>query len=161
MKPFEIRPKTDQDNPNLTIITDKDWGGNPLIVHNEKVFLETLEGFLAIQDEKIIGLILFRRFSDAWEIILFETYTKFTGIGTQLLHKLLDHAKNQNCKKMDVMTTNDNMDALRFYQKRGFTICGIHLDIVKQARELKPSIPELGDYGIAIRDEILLTHQIA
>ena len=58
------------------------------------------------------------------------------------------------------MTTNDNLDALRFYQKKGFNISGISLDSVKKSKELKPSIGKVGDYGIPVRDEIDLSLEI-
>lgn len=51
------------------------------------------------------------------------------------------------------MTHNDNLDALRFYQRRGFHICGIHLNSMAIARSIK-ACPEIGDYGIPVRDEI-------
>jgi hypothetical protein len=52
------------------------------------------------------------------------------------------------------MTHNDNLDALRFYQRRGFSISGIRLNSMARARKIKPSIPLIGDYNIPIRDEI-------
>lgn len=53
-----------------------------------------------------------------------------------------------------MMTTNDNLEALRFYQRRGFVITGIRINAVEIARQMKPTIPEKGDFGIPIRDEI-------
>jgi hypothetical protein len=52
-------------------------------------------------------------------------------------------------------TTNDNLDALRFYQRRGFRISAVRPRAVERARAtLKPEIPEVGAYGIPVRDEI-------
>jgi hypothetical protein len=53
-------------------------------------------------------------------------------------------------------TTNDNLTALRFYQRRGFRIAAVRPGAVAAARRLKPTIPELGEHGIPIRDEIEL-----
>ena len=58
--------------------------------------------------------------------------------------------------KLWVITTNDNLDALRFYQKRGYTITKVHTDALKGWRKQKPEIPETGFYDIPIRDEIEL-----
>ena len=53
-----------------------------------------------------------------------------------------------------LITTNDNLDAIRFYQRRGFTIATVHAGAIEQSRTIKPSIPLVGSYGIPIRDEI-------
>ncbi|GAB6277014.1 MAG: hypothetical protein SAMD01599839_15540 [Rectinema sp.] len=57
---------------------------------------------------------------------------------------------------MWLVTTNDNIDALRFYQKRGFELLKIHRNAISKSRKIKPTIPETGNYGISIRDEIEL-----
>jgi hypothetical protein len=60
------------------------------------------------------------------------------------------------CRKIWTITTNDNLDAMRFYQRRGFRIAAVRPGAVAAARRLKPTIPELGEHGIPIRDEIEL-----
>jgi len=64
------------------------------------------------------------------------------------------------CEKLVVITTNDNVDALRFYQTRGFRIRAIHVNKIKEYREIKPEIPLKGLYDIEIRDEIELEKKI-
>jgi len=54
------------------------------------------------------------------------------------------------------VTTNDNVDALRFYQKRGFVLVELRRDAVTAGRPLKPTVPWLGAYGIPLRDELEL-----
>jgi ribosomal protein S18 acetylase RimI-like enzyme len=60
------------------------------------------------------------------------------------------------CRRLWLITTNDNLDALRFYQRRGFELVAVHRDFREVARRLKPSIPLEGNFGIPIRDEIEL-----
>jgi hypothetical protein len=56
-----------------------------------------------------------------------------------------------------VITTNDNLDALRFYQRRGFRLAALHRGAVDDSRaRLKPQIPPIGDHGIKLRDELEL-----
>jgi hypothetical protein len=58
---------------------------------------------------------------------------------------------------MIVVTTNDNVDALRFYQRRGFSLAALHTGAVDKSRMLlKPEIPKLGEYEIPLRDELEL-----
>ena len=59
---------------------------------------------------------------------------------------------------MSVVTTNDNVLALGFYQRRGFGLVALRTGAVDKARrDLKPEIPELGQSGIPIHDEIELS----
>jgi DNA-3-methyladenine glycosylase I len=53
-----------------------------------------------------------------------------------------------------LITTNDNIDALRFYQKRGYEMKTVHRYAMEVSRKTKPQIPFEGKYGIPIRDEI-------
>jgi hypothetical protein len=48
------------------------------------------------------------------------------------------------------------MNALRFYQKRGFVLVAVHRNALEQSRKLKPEIPLIGDDEIPLRDEIEL-----
>jgi hypothetical protein len=62
---------------------------------------------------------------------------------------------------MLVVTTNDNTDALRFYQQRGFTLAGLRPGAVTDSRtRLKPEIPPVGEHGIPLRDEVLLERPV-
>ena len=76
------------------------------------------------------------------------------GIGTALLDEIESLAKQKNCKRLWLITTNDNVDALRFYQKRGYEIKAVHPHAIEESRKIKPQIPLIGNYGIPIRDEI-------
>ena len=69
-------------------------------------------------------------------------------------------ARVAGCQKLWAITTNDNLDALRFFQKRGFTISRVRVDGMDRIRQMKPDIPEIGYYGIAVRDEIELEKPI-
>ena len=60
-----------------------------------------------------------------------------------------------------VDTTNDNVDALRFYQRRGYQIVAVRPGAVDEARRtLKPTIPEVGRSGIPMRDELTLEKRL-
>jgi DNA-3-methyladenine glycosylase I len=54
------------------------------------------------------------------------------------------------------MTTNDNLNTLRFYQKRGFVMVAVHRNALDLARMMKPIIPTIGKDGIPLRDEVEL-----
>ena len=90
------------------------------------------------------------------EIVSLNSLKENIGIGTALLKEIERLSILKGYKRLWNITTNDNIDALRFYQKKGFKIVAIHLDALEQSRRLKPEIPFLGSYDIEIRDEIEL-----
>ncbi len=85
---------------------------------------------------------------------------KKKGIGRDLVEKVKKFAKEKNCKRVWLIITNDNIDALAFWQKVGFVLKAIYPDAISFSRKLKPEIPEIGNYGIPIRDEIELEFKI-
>ena len=78
-------------------------------------------------------------------------------VGTALITAVEQLAAGHGCTRLWLITTNDNVDALRFYQRRGFQLAVIHRHAVDDSRSrLKPEIPVTGAYGIPRRDEIEL-----
>jgi RimJ/RimL family protein N-acetyltransferase len=78
------------------------------------------------------------------------------GIGSKLISAVKQAAKQSGINRIWLITTNDNVDALRFYQKRGYRMTAIYPNAVNEARKQKPSIPLIGNYYIPIPDEIEL-----
>lgn len=78
------------------------------------------------------------------------------GAVTELIAAVRQTAVQAGCRRLWVITTNDNTAALRFYQKRGFCPAALHRDAVARSRQIKPAIPLIGNDGIPIRDEIEL-----
>jgi acetyltransferase (GNAT) family protein len=81
-------------------------------------------------------------------------------VGTALIEFLITRLRIEGMSVLRVTTTNDNLDALRFYQRRGFRIIAVHPGTVEESCRLKPSIPAIGEYGIPIRDELELERQV-
>lgn len=91
------------------------------------------------------------------EILTLHAGEQWHGTGTALIEAVRHLARQQGCARLWVITTNDNVDALRFYQRRGFCLAGVHRGAVDRSRaSLKPEIPPVGAYGIPLRDEIEL-----
>ena len=149
-----IRKTTEKDSPIVKVFMDKCWGGEPLIVHEKEFYPSKMDGLLAFKDGDVESFLIYEVIGKTCEIIVFEVLQKFKGLGTLMIEELKKVAKEKGCDRIFLMTTNDNLDALRFYQRRGFTICGIHLNSMEEARKKKSSIPEVGDYDIPLRDEI-------
>ena len=142
---------------------DKDWvleflrggGADFIVTRGRKVYPTEIEGFCAVVDsDRKVGFVTFEINGDQCEIVTLDAFVKFSGVGTALVEKVRQVATNRGCKRLWLITTNDNLDAIRFYQRRGFTIAAVHINALAESRKLKPSIPEIGQYGIPLRDEI-------
>lgn len=145
--------------------TDREWvaslkdqyfnGADFIVTRGRKVYPIDLPGFYAENHNgKRVGFLGYDVRDDSCEVITLDASAKFLGIGTALMDALLTEARSKNWNRIWLITTNDNLDALRFYQKRGFSILKANVNAIELSRKLKPSIPLVGNYGIPIRDEI-------
>jgi ribosomal protein S18 acetylase RimI-like enzyme len=91
------------------------------------------------------------------EILTLHAAACRRGVGTALVEAVERLAAERGCRRLWVLTTNDNVDALRFYQRRGFRLAQLHPGAVDRSRErLKPELPKVGAHGIPLRDELVL-----
>ncbi len=78
------------------------------------------------------------------------------GIGSALVKTVIDIAKKQDIKRICLVTTNDLLNAIGFWQKRGFKLVKVYPNAMEYTRKLKPAVPLIGENGIPLRDEIEL-----
>lgn len=132
------------------------WGGDFIVSRGKIHRPEELKGFIAEADNKKLGLITFKIIGKELEIISLNSFLQGKGIGTRLVKKVINLAKDEKLKRVWVVTTNDNLNALRFYQKINFHLKKIYPNAMDFTRKLKPKIPKIGKNGIPIKDEIEL-----
>jgi GNAT superfamily N-acetyltransferase len=117
--------------------------------------------FLAENDGEIAGVATYIVGDTDCEVLTLHATQPWQGVGTALLREVEQIAAEHGCTRLWLITTNDNVDALRFYQRRGFRLAKVHPGAVDASRlKLKPGIPEIGEYGIPLRDEIELEKTI-
>ena len=136
------------------------WFSTDMSIRGEILDGTKLDGFLLQEDNTIIGLVTYTFFGDICEITSIDSKKENIGLGSALLKEVEKVAKNNNCKKMRLITTNDNMRALQFYQKRGYCLTKLYPNAMEEVRKVKPDIPELGDNDIPLRDEIELEKKL-
>lgn len=108
-----------------------------------------------------LGLLTYGSEGDGLELTAIATDPTGQGTGTDLVEALVAMARERGVTSIRVTTTNDNLDALAFYQRRGFRIQEVRAGAVDEARRtIKPSIPVLGQHGIEMHDEIELSRVI-
>jgi len=150
---MEYIEKTDNENKAVSEII-KGWGSDILVSRGKIHRAEDLDGILVYDNEKIAGLGLYTIDNHDCEIVLLETFVHNKGIGSQLMESIKEIARAKNCNRIWVITSNDNIDAIKFYQRKGFNISNIYINAIEESRKMKPEIPHIGNYGIPIRDEI-------
>ena len=113
-------------------------------------------GFLALDEAGPLGLITYSIRADECEITTLYSRVREQGVGTALIEAVVAVARSAGCRRLWLITTNDNTPALRFYQKRGFHLAELYPNALEVSRRLKPEIPHVGKDGIPLRDEIEL-----
>ena len=129
------------------------WGGDEMVIRGQLVRTDGLDGFVA---GDWLGLVTFYIRDDECEITSLDSLSEGQGIGTALIEAVAAEARQKGCQRLALITTNDNLHALGFYQRRGFVLASIHRGAIDRAREIKPTIPLVGENNIPIRDEIEL-----
>jgi GNAT superfamily N-acetyltransferase len=125
------------------------------MVHGETFHPDILPGFIAETGIEKAGLITYAIAGEGCEIMTLDSLSPGRGIGGALIEAVKDAARRAGCRRLSVVTTNDNLHALRFYQRNGFTLAALRPNALAETRKRKP-IPLLGEDGIPIRDEIEL-----
>ena len=151
-----IRRLTREDLPQVRTFWMQRWGDEFVVAHGVIYHPDLLDGFLAMDGKEMVGLITLAHSQDGCEIVSLDSLREDIGIGTALINEVAKAAREIGCKRLFLITTNDNLRALGFYQKRGFEIAAIRRGAVDESRKVKPSIPLVGENGIPLRDEIEL-----
>ena len=156
MQAITILPINTEDRVWVSQFIFEHWGSNKAISCGVVHFPQNLPGFVVLHDGEKVGLITYNIRGTSCEIVTINSVRQFAGVGTALIEAVRDIALKSGCKRLWLITTNDNMNALRFYQKRGFVLVAIHRNALDISRKLKPEIPLIGNDGIPLRDEIEL-----
>ena len=152
---MDIRLKSAEDQLWIRDLLAERWGGTVIVVHGRAFEADKLPALVAGDRDGLATYQVSVNGREA-ELVTLDATVPGRGTGTMLVAALARLLRAQGVTILRLTTTNDNLAALRFYQRRGFRIVGIHRDAVAVARRLKPSIPELGEHGIPLRHEIEL-----
>jgi GNAT superfamily N-acetyltransferase len=157
MGAITVRAATADDRETVASLLAGSWGTTTLLAHGVAYDAALLPALLAERDGEVAGLLTYTAEGDeGLEIVTLDAVERRSGTGTALLASAMDVARALGAWRVWLVTTNDNLDALRFYQRRGMRIVGVAPGAVDEARVRKPSIPLVGDHGIEIHDELTL-----
>jgi len=151
---MEIRPVTAIDRPWVTQLLIEFWGSTELVSQGRLHDGASLPGLTALIDGERVGLATYRVEADQCELVSLNSLVERRGVGTALCQAVMQRVCEANCRRLWLITTNDNLAAQAFYQHRGFTLVKVHAGALAESRRLKPSIPLIGLNGIPLVDEL-------
>ncbi len=158
---FELRGLSTEERPWLAEHLRLAWGGSAIVSRGRVHDAARLPAVVAVAGDELVGLATFHIAGAQCELVTLEAFRRRQGIGSELLGAIARFARRRGCARLWLVTSNDNLDALRFYQRRGLRLVAVHRGAVDTARQVKPSIPLVGEHGIEIHDEIELELSLA
>ncbi|MEW6751126.1 MAG: GNAT family N-acetyltransferase [Candidatus Latescibacterota bacterium] len=151
-----VRLALPSDRPWILRLCRRHWGGERIVTRGRCHEVTALPALVALRGGRRAGLLAYREEPGACELVALAVAPRHRGVGTALLAALEERLQTRGCRRLWTITTNDNTDALRFWQRRGFTLSALHREALTRSRLLKPEIPLTGEGGIPLRDEIEL-----
>jgi N-acetylglutamate synthase-like GNAT family acetyltransferase len=149
-----VRHAIATDRPWIAAILEEHWSSTKLVTGGRIHEGTELPAFIAETEGGRVGLATYRREGRECELVSLNSLMEGIGIGTALVQAVARAARQAECRRLFLITTNDNLTALRFYQRRGFRLAALRPDALEVSRRLKPEIPRIGMHGIPVRDEI-------
>ncbi len=157
---FKIDEIVDNDRPLIDNFIIDNWGSDIVVSKGKKHKVSGLTGFICKKDDKILGLITYNVNKNECEIVTLDSKVENIGIGTKLIDKVIDIARLNKYRRIWLITTNDNVNAIRFYQKRKFDLCNFYQNAIYKSRKLKPGIAKYGFNDIPIKHEIEFEYKL-
>lgn len=130
------------------------WYTTTMIIRGKEIDMTKTEGFFYKEGEDIIALITYIIYDNVIEITSLDSLREKQGIGSKLIEIVIHEARERKLQKIVLITTNDNINAMSFYQKRGFDMAHLYRNAMDISRKIKPEIPLIGENSIPLRHEI-------
>ena len=148
-----IRDTSPDDSEWVARAIASEWG-SPLLVSRGRLHqAEHLPGLVAERDARPAGLLTYRICGDELEVVSIQAFEKRCGVGKALLVAARGRAARAGCRRLWLVTTNDNLAAIAFYMAMGMSRSAVYVGSMAEARKLKPEIPAVGASGLPIEDE--------
>ena len=110
--------KIDKENREKVVTFFREhWGSSEMVTSTGIYQCEKLDGFIFEENNQIIGLVTYVIKGNETEIISLDSLQEGKGIASALIKKVENTAKQKQIQIVSLVTTNDNLNALKFYQK--------------------------------------------
>jgi ribosomal protein S18 acetylase RimI-like enzyme len=151
---LRVRPIEEHERPALTELLAREWGSSQIISRGRAHDASMLPALGCFEDDRLVGLATYELSGGECELLTLNALQPRRGIGSRLLDAVTEAAREADCRRLWLVTTNDNLEAISFYERRGMRLAAVHEGAVDVARTIKPSIPEIAPDGTPIRDEL-------
>jgi ribosomal protein S18 acetylase RimI-like enzyme len=132
------------------------WGTTRIVSRGQLKDVLEVGLLIGLDGDERLGLAAWHVRDGECEVVALYSPVPGRGAASALLHAVADRGREAGCSRMWLITTNDNVAALRFYQRWGLQLVAVHVRAMDETRRLKPEVPEMGLDGIPLRDEIEL-----
>jgi ribosomal protein S18 acetylase RimI-like enzyme len=149
--------------------SNREWVGEFALAHihslrvvSRGVLHQVLElpGLIAWLDGVPTALLTFHVVAQDFEVVTLHAAQKRRGLGSALLAAARERARQLGCRRLWLITTNDNEPAIAFYRHKGMTLVAVHENALELSRRLKPEIPLTGLGGRPLRDELEFAYRL-
>jgi ribosomal protein S18 acetylase RimI-like enzyme len=150
-----VRALRDDERAWAARVIEESWGG--VVISGGRAHRPAqLPTLVAEAGAERAGLATYLVQDDDCELVTLDALTIGRGIGGALVEGVAEAARAAGARRVHLVTTNDNLPALRMYQRHGFVLAQLRAGAVDEARKRKPQISPTGHAGIPIRDELVL-----
>ena len=152
---MQVREVRDDERAWLRATLRERWGGGIAVGRGRVRRPAELDALVAVDESgERVGVATYVVEGALAELVTIDALRPGAGVGRRLLDAVASAARAAGAERLLVMTTNDNLRALRLYQRAGFRLVERRAGAIDETRSLKPSIPATGNDGIPIHDEI-------
>jgi GNAT superfamily N-acetyltransferase len=158
LPPVLVREATDADRDVVRELFDRDFGRTRIVAFDKVVDLDQIPSLVAVMRDEPSGALGYQQLGDALHIVALATDPMWqrSGVGGHLVAEAELLARRLNLPRVVVATTNDNLPALYFYQRRGYYMTAL----VPSSVEAHTQRELAGFAGIPVRDEIRMEKRL-
>lgn len=154
MNEFSIKPVSAGDQEWVKATLNRHWESHLIASRGHLIDAAALPGFVASTQAERIGLVTYQVVDRECEIVTLNSFREKGGVGSALIDAVKTAAAAAGCERLWLITTNDNVEAIRFYLLRGMRLVAIYRNALEDSRKIKPSIPLRGAHGLPLLDEL-------
>ncbi len=146
----------DEDRAEVAEFIERHWQSRLSMSRGRKFYPHQESGLIERRGGAIVGLLTYHIDEEGMEVLTLNSTLEGAGLGSSLMLDAIEKARKEGCRKIFLVTTNDRLRVISFYQRLGFRMTAINLGVVDEARKVKPQIPLIGERGVPIHDEVVM-----